>query len=101
MNTSETSPTSFENKVRILSDFSVRYKNDDRFSKLFRDNDLGFPYSFGVQFGHFEPNKRVTLHIEDTWNMFLIALLPEPEFGFVQDPGVSTLDELVELAGLD
>ena len=101
MNTSKTSTTSFDNKVSILSGFFVEYSKDDRFSKLFHENNLGFSYSFGIQNKHFEPSKTVTLYIEDTWNMFLIALLPEPEFGFVQDPGVSTLEQLVELAGLD
>ena len=101
MTTSKTSTVSFDDKVRILSEFSVKYKNDDRFSKLFRDNDLGFPYAFGVQFGHIQASDVVRLYIEDTWNMLLVALLPEPEFGFRQDPAVSSLDELLEVAALD
>ena len=101
MNTSKTSAVSFQSKCSILAEFSLKYKDDSRFAKLIRDNDLGFPYAFGVASGHFEPSSVVALYIEDTWNMLLLELLPQPEFGFVEEPQVSTLDQLVELAGLD
>jgi hypothetical protein len=101
MSTSKTSLTSFERKASILAEFSVKYKNDDRFAKLFRDNDLGFPYAFGVHFGHIETSDIVKLYIEDTWTMLLLQLLPEPEFDDLLDTGFETLDQLVQAASLD
>lgn len=93
--------TGFDNKVRILAEFSIKYRRDPRFSQLFDESDLGFPYAFGVQHNHFEPSKTVTLYIEDTFTMLLIALLPDPGFGDARDTGFSNLDELEKASRIE
>ena len=79
--------TNFSNKVSILRDLWIQYRDDEYFSDLFEINDLGFPLAFAIFHDQAIPSNEGMETINQTWNNFL-------EYINVDDTGFEDLTEI-------
>ena len=79
--------TDLSNKISILRDFYLGYKDDPEFDDLFDINDLGFPLAFCVFYDDAILTDRGEQLINRTWEAFL-------EYLDVEDTGFEDLGEI-------
>lgn len=79
--------TTLSNKVGILRDFYVGYKDDPEFEDLFDIHDLGFPLAFSVFHNYAILTDEGEQLINDTWEAFLKYLK-------VEDTGFEDIGEI-------
>jgi hypothetical protein len=84
--------TDFSNKVTILAELYVNYKNDANFRDFIEYNDLGLPLAFLAGEGLAEITNTGIDYIEETWLLFLSALE-------IEDTGFEDLNEILALKG--
>ncbi len=63
--------TDFSNKISILRDLWVQYRDDEYFLDLFEVNDLGFPLAFLAYHQYVVLDDKGIELIDDTWGDFL------------------------------
>jgi hypothetical protein len=80
--------TTFENKCKILGDFSVAYKDDEQWQNFIQYNNMGLPLAFMLSLGMIEPKKHAYEVIDETWKLFLDLL-------GVEDEGYEDLEDLI------
>lgn len=81
--------TLIETKIKILSDFYLAYKGDERFSHFFKYNDLGLPLAYAVNSGIVPRTDRSDLFVEETFELLFQTL------GYWSDEGFETVEEMV------
>jgi hypothetical protein len=69
--------TEFANKVTILAELYSTYKQDPDFKDFIEYNDLGLPLAFLAEDGLAEITETGIQYIEETWLLFLAALVIE------------------------
>jgi hypothetical protein len=82
--------TSVENKVSILSDLWMTYRDDEEFEDLFDYADLAFPLAYAIDSGLVKINDKIVPFIDETFELLLNSL-------DVEDTGFETLDEMLQL----
>jgi hypothetical protein len=82
--------TTFENKVSILADLSLYYKDSVQFEDFIKFNDVGLPLAFLLDNGIVEKNDRVIPFIDETFDLFLAGL-------DLEDLGFKTLENILDL----
>ena len=66
-------------KANILSELSLMYSDDERWSEFFSYHDLAMPYAFGLSFGHIlELSPEGDNLIESAWLTFCDILRVDP-----------------------
>jgi hypothetical protein len=83
--------TEFSNKVAILAELYVGYKNDNNMKDFIEYNDLGLPLAFLAVEGLAEITEVGFDYIEETWILFLAALE-------IEDKGFEQLEDMFKLA---
>lgn len=83
--------TTFDNKLNILADLWLDYKNDDGFQDFVQYNDLGLPLAYLVANNAAKVNNVGERLIEETWDLLLAGL------GIKEDTGFENLDELLDI----
>lgn len=81
--------TTFENKVLILADLWMNFRNDEEFQDFVEYNDLGLPLAYALANGIVKQTERATSFIDETFMLLLAGL------GIEQDSGFDNLDELL------
>lgn len=80
--------TTFDNKVAILSDLWMSYRNDEQFQDFIIYNDLGLPLAYLLDSGIIEVTDKAKLFIEETFDVLLA--------GFdKQDEGFNSMNDLL------
>jgi hypothetical protein len=82
--------TTFENKVSILADLSLYYKDSVQFEDFIKFNDVGLPLAFLLDNGIVEKTDRAVPFIDETFELFLAGL-------DIEDVGFDNLESLLEL----
>jgi hypothetical protein len=85
--------TSYEEKVSILADLWIEYRNDTNFIDFVEYNDLGLPLAYAIDNAIVESTDMAANFIAETFALLLEALEIE------EDTGFETLDDLLEGAG--
>jgi hypothetical protein len=85
--------TSYKEKVSILADLWIEYRNDTNFSDFVEYNDLGLPLAYAIDNAIVESTDMAANFITETFALLLEALDIE------EDTGFETLDDLLEEAG--
>jgi hypothetical protein len=85
--------TTIENKIAILADLWLNYKDDEDFEDFIQYNDLGLPLAYAINENVVEKSEMAINFIEETFALLLAGLeLPD-------DSEYLTLDDLLYEAG--
>jgi hypothetical protein len=67
-------PTPFSNKVAILADLWINYRDDEQFKDFISYNDLGLPLGYIVNTELATPTDQGMLYINETFDLLCAAL---------------------------
>jgi hypothetical protein len=85
--------TDFSNKVTILAELWMNYREDDHLDDFMEYNDLGLPMAYLLMNEIVLPSEQSALYIDETFDLLLSALS-------VEDKGFESLDELLAAADM-
>lgn len=88
----ETTSTLYSNKVSILSELWMNYRNDAEFVDFIEYNDLGLPLAYAIEQDIVKSSDLAQKFIEETFDLFLAGL-------DTSDTGFETLDDVLATAG--
>ena len=83
--------TDFSNKITILAELWMNYREDDHLDDFMEYNDLGLPMAYLLMNEIVLPSEQSALYIDETFDLLLNALS-------VEDKGFESLDELLAAA---
>lgn len=84
--------TSYENKVAILADLWLNYRQDEEFQDFIEYNDLGLPLAYAINESIVETTELASRFVEETFDLLLEGLdIPE-------DEGYEDFDEMLAIA---
>ena len=78
----------FENKITILAELWMNYRDDEQLKDFIEYNDLGLPMAYFLVNELVLPTEKSELYINETFDLLLAAL-------DVRDKGFESLDELL------
>jgi hypothetical protein len=78
----------FENKVTILAELWMNYRDDEDLKDFVEYNDLGLPLAYFLMNELVLPTKQSELYIDETYNLLIASL-------GVEDVEWTSLDELL------
>jgi hypothetical protein len=84
--------TSFENKIAILADLWLNYRNDEEFLDFIEYNDLGLPLAYALDNSIVDATTAAKAFIDETFELLLDGLDIEDE-----EDGFETLDDILGL----
>jgi len=71
--------TTFDNKVAILADLWMSYRNDEQFQDFIAYNDLGLPLAYLLDTGIIEVTDKASSFINETFDVLLAGFEKEDE----------------------
>ena len=80
--------TDFSNKISILAELWMNYRDDDHLDDFIEYNDLGLPMAYLLMNEIVLPSNQSEMYINETFDLLLAALS-------VKDTGFESLDELL------
>lgn len=86
-----TENTEFVDKVSILAELWVNFRNDQNFEDFFQYNDLGMPLAYALDNDLVVGNDKTARFIEETFALLLAGL-------DVEDTGFKVLEDLLNEA---
>jgi hypothetical protein len=81
-------PNDFSNKVSILAELWMNYRDDEQLQDFVEYNDLGLPLAYFIMNELVLPTKQAELYIDETYNLLIASL-------GVEDVEWTSLDELL------
>jgi hypothetical protein len=81
--------TPFINKVNILAELWIDYKNDEEFVDFIEYNDMGLPLAYFIANDVVKPTVMAERFVNETFDLLLAALEIE------EDTGFDSLDDLL------
>jgi hypothetical protein len=78
----------FSNKVSILAELWMNYRDDDQLKDFVEYNDLGLPLAYFIMNELVLPTKQAELYIEETYGLLIASLEAD-------DIEYESLDELL------
>jgi hypothetical protein len=84
--------TPIESQVKILSELWVDYRDQEAFEALFEYADIAFPLAFAIDYGIVELTDRASAHVQEAFNLFLLAVDAE-DIGFESVSDILITDE--------
>jgi hypothetical protein len=82
--------TSFENRMQILAELWLNYRNDENYEEFIKYNDLGLPLAYAIAEGIVETTPPAENFINETFELLLAGL-------GVEDDDFENLDEILGL----
>jgi len=64
----------FENKVTILSELWMNYRDDEQLKDFIEYNDLGLPMAYLLMNEIVLPTQQTDIYIDETYNLFIASL---------------------------
>jgi hypothetical protein len=78
----------FDNKVSILAELWMNYRDDEDLKDFVEYNDLGLPLAYFLMNELVLPTKQAEVYIDETYNLLIASLQ-------VEDVEWTSLDELL------
>jgi hypothetical protein len=78
----------FDNKITILAELWMNYRDDEDLKDFVEYNDLGLPLAYFLMNELVLPTKQAELYIDETYNLLIASL-------GVEDVEWTSLDELL------
>lgn len=88
---SETQATLYSNKVSILAELWMGYRNDVEFQDFIEYNDLGLPLAYAINEDIVKSTDLAKRYIEETFDLFIAGLE-------LEDEGFENLDDVLSTA---
>ena len=85
--------TSFTDKISILAELWMNYREDDHLDDFMEYNDLGLPMAYLLMNEIVLPSQQSAVYIDETFDLLLSALS-------IEDKGFQSLDELLGSADM-
>ena len=85
--------TDFSNKISILAELWMNYREDDHLDDFMEYNDLGLPLAYLLMNEIVLATDQSVIYIDETFDLLLSALS-------VEDKGFESLDELLASADM-
>lgn len=85
--------TDFSNKITILAELWMNYREDDHLDDFMEYNDLGLPMAYLLMNEIVLPSEQSALYIDETFDLLLSALS-------VEDKGFESLDQVLAAADM-
>lgn len=82
------SKTLYEDKVSILAELWLSYRDDEEFQDFIQYNDLGLPLAYAIDNGIVESTDLAARFIEETFELLVDGL-------DIEDTGFETVDEML------
>jgi hypothetical protein len=67
-------PTNFDNKVGILADLWINFRDDDVLKDFIEYNDIGLPLAYFAHTQLATPSEEARVFIDETFNLLCSAL---------------------------
>ncbi len=67
------------NKIAVLADLYLNYRDEDQFKEFADYNDIGLPIAHLVHTGLCNMNKEAELYIEETYDLLIAAMGVDPD----------------------
>ena len=84
-------PNNFSNKVSILAELWMNYREDEELKDFITYNDLGLPAAYFAHTKIMTPTEQAEMFINETYDLFVASLE-------VEDKEYTSLDELLSAA---
>jgi hypothetical protein len=84
-------PNSFDNKVSILSELWMNYRDDEGFKDFVEYNDLGLPLAYIILNELADNNDNTVMYIDETYDLFVAALN-------IEDKEWESIDQMFDAA---
>ena len=84
-------PNIYLNKIAILAELWMNYKDDEQLKEFIEYNDLGLPAAYLAHTNLATPSEQAIAFINETYDLFVASL-------GVDDEEYTTLDELLGAA---
>lgn len=84
-------PNNVENKISILSELWMNFRDDSSFKDFIEYNDLGLPLAYILLNELAEINDNSIMYIDETYDLFVAAL-------DIEDKEWESLDEMLAAA---
>lgn len=81
----------FENKITILAELWMNYREDDQIKDFIEYNDLGLPMAYLLTNEIVLPTAQAEMYINETYDLFVAALE-------VEDLEYESLEEMMDQA---
>jgi hypothetical protein len=81
--------TDFSNKIKILADLWINYRDEEDFEDFCDYNDLGLPLAYLTDNGLATPSELGNKYIAETFDLLLVSLK------ISEDTGFEDLDEML------
>lgn len=81
-------PNDFSNKITILAELWMNYRDDDQLKDFIEYNDLGLPMAYFLMNELVLPTKQSEVYVNETYDLLVASLGAE-------DIGFESLDELL------
>ena len=85
--------TDFSNKISILAELWMNYREDDHLDDFMEYNDLGLPMAYLLMNEIVLATEQSVIYIDETFDLLLNALS-------IEDTGFESLDELLGSADM-
>ena len=85
------SGTEFDDKVSILAELWIEYRNEPDFEDFIAYSDIALPLAYCINNGIVESTSLAEIFINESWELLLAAL------DIDEDEGFCSLDDLLEL----
>lgn len=85
--------TDFSNKISILAELWMNYREDDHLDDFIEYNDLGLPMAYLLLNEIVAPTAQSEIYINETFDLLLGALS-------IEDKGFVSLDDLLNSANM-
>jgi hypothetical protein len=80
--------TPYSNRLNILSELWLNYRNEEEFKDFFEYNDLGLPLAYAIDNAIVESSEIAERFVNETFDILLAGL-------DVEDNGYDSLDDLL------
>ena len=78
----------FQNKVTILAELWMNYRDDDELKDFIEYNDIGLPLAYLLMNEIVLPSEQSAIYINETYDLFVSSLI-------VEDKEWQSLDEML------
>ena len=85
-------PTPYSDRIQILADLWMNYRNDEEFVDFIEYNDIGLPLAYILANEIVKPSDMSERFINETFDLLLAGLEIE------EDTGFESLDDILGLA---
>lgn len=84
----ENTSTTYSNKLAILADLWLNYKDEDEFTDFVEYNDIGLPLAYSIANGIVDTTDIAERFVNETFELLVSGL-------GIEDVGFETLEELL------